>query len=309
MEKYRKKQEREKEKALLLKTLRGAENITLDGRRIELAANIGSVADMPAALENDAGSVGLFRSEFLYLESPDYPTEENQFQAYRQAAELMQGKQVIIRTMDIGVDKQADYFQLAHEENPAMGYRAIRICLKHPDMFKIQLRAIYRASAFGNVAIMYPMITSVEEVQQIKALTEAVKAELSAEGIAFGEVKQGIMIETPAAVMISDLLAREVEFFSIGTNDLTQYTLAVDRQNPQMDSFYNPHHQAVLRMIRMVVENGHRAGIWVGICGELAADPALTEEFVRMGVDELSVTAGEILPLRKLIREMDLSEK
>lgn len=300
-------EEDQKAKALLRK-LKGKEDVTLDGKKIKLYANIGSVSDVAGVLANDAAGIGLFRSEFLYLEAKDYPSEESQFQAYKAVAENMAGKEVIIRTLDIGADKQADYFQLEREENPAMGYRAIRICLEQPDIFKTQLRALLRASAFGNISIMYPMIISVEEVRKIKGIVESVKAELDAQGIPYGEFEQGIMIETPAAVMISDLLAEEVDFFSIGTNDLTQYTLAIDRQNRKLDGIYDSHHPAVLRMIQMTVENGHKHGCKVGICGELAADPALTRTFLKMGIDELSVPPSLVLPIRKNIREMELGE-
>lgn len=297
------KKTNEEEKAKLLLDLKGKEDITQDGHKIMLYANIGNTKDLALVLQNDAQGIGLFRSEFLYLESKDYPTEEEQFRAYKTVAETMAGKRVIIRTLDIGADKKVDYFDLEQEENPALGYRAIRICLTRPDIFKTQLRAILRASVYGNIAIMYPMITSVSEVRQIKAIMEEVKAELREQEIAYVDVMQGIMIETPAAVMISDELAKEVDFFSIGTNDLTQYTLAIDRQNPKLDAFYDAHHPAVLKMIRMVVENAHKAGIWAGICGELGADTELTREFLSMGVDELSVSPGQVLPIRKIIRE------
>ena len=269
LEEYRKAQEQDREKQRLLQELKGKENVTLDGKKINLYANIGGVGDVASALQNDAGGIGLFRSEFLYLESETYPTEEEQFNAYRTVAENMAGKKVIIRTLDIGADKQVDYFGLDKEENPAMGYRAIRICLDRKDIFKTQLRAIYRASYYGTISVMFPMIISVEEVREAKAVVDEVKAELDAEGIPYGDVEIGIMIETPAAAMILDLLAKEVDFFSVGTNDLTQYTLAIDRQNPKLDRFYNPHHEAILRMLRMIVENGHAGGCWVGICGEL----------------------------------------
>lgn len=301
----RKKAEEEQKELLL--ALRGKENITLDGRKIKLYANIGNSKDLAMVLQNDAGGIGLFRSEFLYLEKEDYPTEEEQFAVYKTVAETMAGKKVIIRTLDIGADKQADYFKLAHEENPAMGLRAIRICLTRPEVFKTQLRALFRASAYGNIAIMYPMIISVDEVRQIKEVVAEVKKELEEQHIEYGEVEQGIMIETPAAVMMSSELAEEVDFFSIGTNDLTQYTLAIDRQNPELDAFYDSHHPAVLRMIKMVVDNAHKAGIWAGICGELGADTSLTQEFLKMGVDELSVSPGRILPIRKIILETDVS--
>ncbi len=292
----------------LLETLKGKENVTLDGRKIMLYANIGNSKDLATVIQNDAGGIGLFRSEFIYLERDHFPTEEEQFQIYKQVAQTMAGKRVIIRTLDIGADKQCDYFEMEKEENPAMGCRAIRICLTRPEIFKTQLRALFRASAFGKVAIMYPMITSVSEVRRIKEIVSEVCAELDAQGVAYGEVEQGIMIETPAAVMISDELAAEVDFFSIGTNDLTQYTLAIDRQNTKLDEFFDPHHPAVLRMIQMVVENAHKHGIWAGICGELGADSGLTQTFLKMGVDELSVSPGRILPLRKIIRETDVSK-
>ena len=298
----------ESEKLTLLQTLKGKENITLDGKTINIYANIGSVGDVGYVLENDAGGIGLFRSEFLYLGKNDYPSEEEQFQAYKQVAQTMAGKKVIIRTLDIGADKQADYFNLGKEENPAMGYRAIRICLKEQDIFRTQLRALLRATMFGNLSIMYPMITSVEEVKKIYEIVESVKAELDTDGISYKVPEQGIMVETPAAVMISDELAEVVDFFSIGTNDLTQYTLAIDRQNERLDEFYNPHHKAILRMIWMVVENAHKAGKWVGICGELGADEVLTETFVRMGVDELSVAPSMVLRLRKIVRGMSTHE-
>ena len=300
----KKRIEEEAEKQKLLQELKGKENVTLDGRRIHIYANIGSVGDMGYVLENDAGGIGLFRSEFLYLGRNDFPTEEEQFQAYRQAAQMMAGKKVIIRTLDIGADKQVDYFQLGQEDNPAMGYRAIRICLKQPEIFKVQLRALLRAAVYGNLSIMYPMITSTEEVKQIYEIVAEVEEELKAQGVQYRIPEQGIMIETPAAVMISDRLAELVDFFSIGTNDLTQYTLAIDRQNERLDDFYNPYHEAILRMIQMVVENAHKCGKWAGICGELGADPTLTEQFVRMGVDELSVAPSMILKLRKIVREM-----
>ena len=272
---------------------------------MDLDANIGSVADMGYVLENDAGGIGLFRSEFLYIGRNELPDEEEQFQAYKQAVQNMAGKKVIIRTLDIGADKQADYLNIEKEENPALGYRAIRICLAQPEIFKTQLRALFRASAYGNLSIMYPMITSTEEVAQIQAIVQEVKEELKTDGIPYNDVEEGIMIETPAAVMISDELAKMVDFFSIGTNDLTQYTLAIDRQNEKLDRFYNPHHKAILKMIQMVVDSAHQEGKWAGICGELGADPELTETFVRMGVDELSVAPSMILKLRKIIREME----
>ncbi len=306
--KYQKKQEEEQEKARLLQELKGQPNITKDGKEIKLYANIGGVGDVPSVLQNDAGGIGLFRSEFLYLESDTFPTEEDQFNAYRSVAQTMAGKKVIIRTLDIGADKQVDYFNLAHEDNPAMGYRAIRICLEQPDIFKTQLRALYRASYYGNIAIMFPMIISVDEVKRIKKIVEEVKQELDAQGIEYGEVELGVMIETPAAVWMTEELGKEVDFFSIGTNDLTQYTLAIDRQNPRLDSFYDAHHPAVLRAIQMTVENGHKGGAWVGICGELGADTTLTETFLRMGVDELSVSPSRILAVRAAIRDCDLSK-
>lgn len=306
MEKLRREEQEKKE---LLQTLKGRENITIDGKKIMLYANIGNSKDLAAVLQNDAGGIGLFRSEFLYLERENFPTEEEQFQIYRTVAETMAGKPVIIRTLDIGADKKCDYFEMEPEENPAMGCRAIRICLTRPEIFMTQLRALFRASAFGNIAIMYPMIISVEEVRKIKEIVAEVRRELTEQGVAFGEPKQGIMIETPAAVMMSEELAKEVDFFSIGTNDLTQYTLAIDRQNPKLDAFYDPHHPAVLRMIRMVVENAHKAGIWAGICGELGADTTLTRQFLAMGVDELSMSPGSILPIRKIILETDVDKE
>lgn len=292
----------------MLQTLKGKEDVTLDGKHIKLYANIGSVADVANVLKNDANGIGLFRSEFLYLENDTFPTENEQFQAYKAVAENMAGKKVVIRTLDIGADKQVDYFGLDKEDNPAMGYRAIRICLKQQDIFKTQLRALLRASAYGNISIMFPMIISVNEVRQIKAIFAEVKEELISQGITVGDVELGIMIETPAAVMISDLLAKEVDFFSIGTNDLTQYTLAIDRQNSKLDDIYDSHHEAILRMIRMVVENGHKNNCWVGICGELGADTTLTEEFIKMGIDELSVSPTFVLPIRKIIREIKAGE-
>lgn len=306
MEAYQKKKAEDEEKKRLLQELKGKENITKDGTKINLYANIGSVGDVASVLANDAGGIGLFRSEFLYLESRDYPTEEEQFAAYRKVAEAMAGKKVIIRTLDIGADKQVDYFGLDKEDNPAMGYRAIRICLDRQDIFKTQLRAIYRASYYGTLSIMFPMITSVTEVRKIKAIVAEVKAELDRDGLPYKDVELGIMIETPAAVMISDLLAKEVDFFSIGTNDLTQYTLAIDRQNPKLDAFYDAHHEAILRMLKMVVDNGHKEGCWVGICGELGADTELTETFLKMGFDELSVSPSMILRVRDQIRKTDL---
>lgn len=303
-----KRVQEEKEKLALLQELKGKENITLDGKKINIYANIGSVGDIGYVLENDAGGIGLFRSEFLYLGRNDFPTEEEQFQAYKQVVQTMAGKKVIIRTLDIGADKQVDYFNLGNEENPALGYRAIRICLKQPDIFKTQLRALFRAAVYGNLSIMYPMITSVEEVEKIYEIVKEVEIELKAQEIQYRIPEQGIMIETPAAVMISDRLAEMVDFFSIGTNDLTQYTLAIDRQNEKLDDFYNPHHEAVLRMIQMVVDNAHKCGKWAGICGELGADLTLTEKFVRMGLDELSVAPSMILKLRKIVREMKVEE-
>ncbi len=303
------KQKKEIEKKELLKQLKGKENITLDGKKIMLYANIGNIKDLAMVLKNDAGGIGLFRSEFIYLEKDNFPTEEEQFQIYRTVAETMAGKRVIIRTLDIGADKQCDYFKLAHEENPAMGVRAIRICLTREDVFKTQLRALFRASAYGKIAIMYPMITSLWEVKKIQEIVSEVKTELDKQNIEYGNAEQGIMIETPAAVMVSDELAKHVDFFSIGTNDLTQYTLAVDRQNTELDMFYDAHHPAVLRMIKMVVENAHKAGIWAGICGELGADTELTKDFLKMGVDELSVSPGSILPLRKIILETDTQKE
>lgn len=307
LEKMEGRRKQEQEKRELLQTLKGKETITKDGKKIRLYANIGSNRDLGMVLENDAEGIGLFRSEFLYLEKEDYPTEEEQFSVYKTVAETMAGKKVIIRTLDIGADKQAPYFHLKKEENPAMGLRAIRICLTRPDIFKTQLRAVFRAAAYGDLAIMYPMIISVEEVRKIRSLAEEAKRELEAEKLPYGNVEQGIMIETPAAVMVSGELAKEVDFFSIGTNDLTQYTLAIDRQNTELDGFYDAHHPAVLKMIRMVVENAHKAGIWAGICGELGADTSLTEEFLRMGVDELSVSPGKILPIRRIVRETALN--
>ena len=303
-----KRMQEEAEKQKLLEELNGKENITPDGRKINIYANIGSVGDLGYVMENDAGGIGLFRSEFLYLGRNDFPTEEEQFQAYKQAVQTMAGKKVIIRTLDIGADKQVEYFNLGKEENPALGYRAIRICLKQPEIFKAQLRALFRAAVYGNLSVMYPMITSTEEVEKIYAIVAEVEEELKKQEVQYKIPEQGIMIETPAAVMISDRLAEMVDFFSIGTNDLTQYTLAIDRQNEQLDDFYNPHHEAVLRMIRMVVENAHKCGKWAGICGELGADLTLTEQFVRMGVDELSVAPSMILKLRKIVREMKAEE-
>lgn len=308
MKKYEAKKAEDENKKRLLLELKGKENVTLDGKKNNLYANIGGVADVANALSNDAGGIGLFRSEFLYLESEDYPTEEAQFAAYKTVAENMAGKKVIIRTLDIGADKQVDYFHMEKEENPAMGYRAIRICLDRPEIFKTQLRAIYRASYYGTISIMFPMIISVKEVKRIKEIVAEVKAELTTEGIPFKDCELGIMIETPAAVMISDLLAEEVDFFSIGTNDLTQYTLAIDRQNPKLDSFYDSHHEAILRMLQMVVDNGHKHGCWVGICGELGADTTLTSTFLKMGFDELSVSPAMILRVREEIRNTKVEE-
>ena len=309
LEEMKKRRQAELEKKELLQLLKGKENVTLDGKKIMLYANIGNIKDLATVIQNDAGGIGLFRSEFIYLEKDQYPTEEEQFSIYKTAVETMAGKRVIIRTLDIGADKQCEYFEMDKEENPALGYRAIRICLTRPEIFKTQLRALFRASAYGNLAIMYPMITSLWEVRRIKEIVEEVKAELTAEQLEFGNPQQGIMIETPAAVMMSGELAKEVDFFSIGTNDLTQYTLAIDRQNPKLDKFYDAHHPAVLSMIRMTVENAHKAGIWAGICGELGADTSLTKEFLAMGVDELSVSPGSILPIRKIILETDIENR
>ena len=301
----RKRIQEEEEKTKLLSELKGKENVTKSGHKINIYANIGSVGDMGYVLENDAGGIGLFRSEFLYIGRNELPSEEEQFQVYKQVAQTMAGKKVIIRTLDIGADKQADYLGLGKEDNPALGYRAIRICLTQPEIFKTQLRALFRAAVYGNISIMYPMITSVEEVREIKKIVKEVKEELEAEGTPYkNDVEEGIMIETPASVIISDDLAKEVDFFSIGTNDLTQYTLAIDRQNEKLDRFYNPHHKAILRMIQMVVDNAHKEGKWAGICGELGADTELTETFVKMGIDELSVAPSMILKLRKIVREM-----
>ena len=309
LEEMKKRRQEELEKKELLQLLKGKENVTRDGKKIMLYANIGNIKDLATVIQNDAGGIGLFRSEFIYLEKDRYPTEEEQFSIYKTAVETMAGKRVIIRTLDIGADKQCEYFEMDKEENPALGYRAIRICLTRPEIFKTQLRALFRASAYGNLAIMYPMITSLWEVKRIKEIVEEVKAELNAEQLEFGNPQQGIMIETPAAVMMSGELAKEVDFFSIGTNDLTQYTLAIDRQNPKLDKFYDAHHPAVLSMIRMTVENAHKAGIWAGICGELGADTSLTKEFLAMGVDELSVSPGSILPIRKIILETDTENR
>ena len=300
------KRARDLEQKALLEQLKGKENVTKSGQKINIYANIGNVSDVGAVLKNDAGGIGLFRSEFLYLENTDFPTEEQQFAVYKQVAENMAGKKVIIRTLDIGADKQVDYFGLDKEENPALGYRAIRICLTRPEIFKTQLRALYRAAMYGNISIMFPMIISVDEIHRIKAIIAEVKGELKNEGIPYKEdVELGVMIETPASVMISRDLAKEVDFFSVGTNDLTQYTLAIDRQNAKLDEFYNPHHPAILSMIRMAAENAHAEGAWIGICGELGADLELTEEFLKMGLDELSVSPSMVLPLRKKIRECE----
>ena len=309
LEEMKKRRQAELEKKELLQLLKGKDNVTLDGKKIMLYANIGNIKDLATVIQNDAGGIGLFRSEFIYLEKDRYPTEEEQFSIYKTAVEMMAGKRVIIRTLDIGADKQCEYFKMDKEENPALGYRAIRICLTRPEIFKTQLRALLRASAYGNLAIMYPMITSLWEVKRIKEIVKEVKAELTAEQLEFGNPQQGIMIETPAAVMMSGELAKEVDFFSIGTNDLTQYTLALDRQNPKRDKSYDAHDPAVLSMIRMTVENAHKAGIWAGICGELGADTSLTKEFLAMGVDELSVSPGSILPIRKIILETDTENR
>lgn len=308
LDRYKKEQAKYIEQKELLNRLKGKEDVTLDGTKIKLYANIGNVKDIALVLANDAAGIGLFRSEFIYLERTDFPTEEEQFNIYKTVAENMAGKPAIIRTLDIGADKQCDYFNLDKEDNPALGVRAIRICLIRTDIFKTQLRALYRASAYGNIHIMYPMIANMWEIDRIKEIENEVKAELAAQEIKIGSPKTGIMIETPAAAMISDELAKKVDFFSIGTNDLTQYTLAVDRQNPKLDTFFDAHHPAVLKMIKMVVDNAHRAGIWAGICGELGADTSLTQKFLEMGVDELSVSPGRILPIRKIIRDTDVSE-
>jgi len=307
LKKLHDRQQEEIHKKELLQQLKGKENVTLDGKVINVFSNIGSPADVANVLQNDSGGIGLFRSEFLYLEKDHFPTEEEQFQAYKQVAENMAGRKVVIRTLDIGADKQVDYFDLAHEDNPAMGLRAIRICLTRPEIFKTQLRALFRASMYGTISIMYPMIISVQEVREIHAIVAEVKQELRDAQIPFKDVEEGIMIETPASVIISEELAKEVDFFSIGTNDLTQYTLACDRQNPNLGHFFNPHHEAVLRMIQMTIENGHKGGCWVGICGELGADLSLTETFLKMGVDELSVSSSMILPLREKIRSLRIS--
>lgn len=304
---YRKKRDEQLKQKELLQLLKGREDITIDGRKIKLYANIGNVKDVMTVKANDAAGIGLFRSEFIYLERDTFPTEEEQFNIYRTVAENMAGKPVIIRTLDIGADKQCDYFNMDKEDNTALGMRAIRICLTRTEIFKTQLRALYRASAYGNINIMYPMIANMWEIDRIKEIEKEVRDELKQQGIDIGDVQTGIMIETPAAVMLSDELAEKVDFFSIGTNDLTQYTLAVDRQNPKLDCFFDPHHPAVLKMIKMVVDNAHKAGIWAGICGELGADTSLTREFLKMGVDELSVSPGRILPIRKIILDTDVS--
>ena len=310
LKEYQEKQREYREKQELLQQLKGEENISLDGQKVKLYANIGNASDIGAVLQNDAAGIGLFRSEFLYLENDNFPTEEEQFKVYKYVAETMAGKQVIIRTLDIGADKQIDYFNLPKEENPAMGYRAIRICLTQKDIFKTQLRALFRASAYGNIAIMFPMIIALEEVLEIKEIVVEVRKELDFEGIPYNkEIQLGIMIETPAAAVISDDLAKEVDFFSVGTNDLTQYTTAVDRQNANLEKFYHPHHKALLRLIKMAADNAHKNGIWIGICGELGADMELTETFLAMGIDELSVSPACILPLRKKIRESSIADR
>ncbi len=301
---YQKAKEQDQKQKELLLQLKGKETVTKSGQKVNLYANIGSVGDLATVLKNDAEGIGLFRSEFLYLQQNDYPTEEEQFRVYRQVAETMAGKKVVIRTLDIGADKQVDYFDLGHEDNPALGYRAIRICLERVDVFKTQLRALYRASYYGNIAIMFPMIISVDEVKRIKEIIQEVKDELTKDGIEFKEVEIGVMIETPAAVMMSEEIGKEVDFFSIGTNDLTQYTLAIDRQNQRLENFYDPHHPAILKMLQMIVDNGHKSGCWVGICGELGADLSLTETFVKMGFDELSVSPAMVLPVRDAIRNL-----
>lgn len=305
LDEYFKKKAADDEKEKRLQALKGKDNVTKSGQKIKLYANIGSPDDLAAVLENDADGIGLFRSELLYLESDTYPTEEEQFQIYKKVIETMTGKKVIIRTLDIGSDKQADYFGLDKEDNPALGCRAIRVCLTRPEIFRTQLRALFRASVYGNLSIIYPMIVSVNEVRQIREISRSVREELIAEGVKIGNVEEGIMIETPAAALMSDELAKEVDFFSIGTNDLTQYTLAIDRQNIKLDSFYDPYHPAVLRLIKLVTENAHKAGIRAGICGELAADISLTETFLKYGVDELSVSPGRILSLRRVIRDTE----
>lgn len=309
LEEMQRRKAHENEQRQLLLTLKGKKNVTRDGTEIKLYANIGNSKDLALVLQNDAGGIGLFRSEFIYLERQDFPTEEEQFQIYRSVAETMAGKKVIVRTLDIGADKQADYFGLEPEENPAMGMRAIRICLTRPEIFKTQLRALFRAAVYGSLSVMYPMITSVAEMQKIKAVTDAVCQELDKDHVPYRVPEQGIMVETPAAVMVSDRLAAMVDFFSIGTNDLSQYTMAIDRQNPDLDGFFDSHSEAVLRMIAMTAENAHRAGIWVGICGELGADTTLTETFLEMGIDELSVSPGRVLAVRQAIRAVDLAEK
>lgn len=309
LEEMQRRKAHENEQRQLLLTLKGKKNVTRDGTEIKLYANIGNSKDLALVLQNDAGGIGLFRSEFIYLERQDFPTEEEQFQIYRSVAETMAGKKVIVRTLDIGADKQADYFGLEPEENPAMGMRAIRICLTRPEIFKTQLRALFRAAVYGSLSVMYPMITSVAEMQKIKAVTDAVCQELDKDHVPYRVPEQGIMVETPAAVMVSDRLAAMVDFFSIGTNDLSQYTMAIDRQNPDLDGFFDSHSEAVLRMIAMTAENAHRAGIWVGICGELGADTTLTETFLKMGIDELSVSPGRVLAVRQAIRAVDLAEK
>ncbi len=309
MSKMKEKQENDKERKKLLLELKGKENVTIDGTKINIYANIGGPQDIGAVLLNDAGGIGLFRSEFLYLENSDYPTEEEQFRAYRKVIESMAGKKVIIRTLDIGADKQVDYFGLGKEDNPALGFRAIRICLKRKDIFKTQLRALYRASVYGNLGIMFPMITSVKEVEEVKEIVEEVKRELTEQGLMFSDnVELGIMIETPAAAIISDKLAPLVDFFSVGTNDLTQYTLAVDRQNPNLEDFCDTHHEAILRLIEFSAKSAHEGGAWIGICGELGADTSLTETFLRMGIDELSVSPSFVLPVRDAVRKIDLSK-
>ena len=307
---YVKKKEEHMEKQRLLHQLKGKETVSLDGKKVKLYANIGNASDIGAVIQNDAAGIGLFRSEFLYLENSDFPSEEEQFKVYKYVAETLAGKQVIIRTLDIGADKQIDYFNLPHEENPAMGYRAIRICLTQKEIFRTQLRALLRASAFGNIAIMFPMIIALEEVLEIKRIVKSVMAELDESGIPYNkEIQLGIMIETPAAAMISDDLAKEVDFFSVGTNDLTQYTLAIDRQNPKLDKFYNAHHTAIIRMLEIATKNAHDNGIWIGICGELGADMELTETFLAMGIDELSVSPACVLPLRQKIRETSVKDR
>lgn len=310
MKEYQAKKQEYLAQQELLQQFRGKETVSLDGQKVKLYANIGNASDIGAVIKNDAAGIGLFRSEFLYLENDNFPTEEEQFKVYKYVAETMGQKQVIIRTLDIGADKQIDYFNLPHEENPAMGYRAIRICLKQQDIFRTQLRALLRASAFGNIAIMFPMIVALEEVLQIKEIVKSVMAELDASGIPYNkEIQLGIMIETPAAAMISDDLAKEVDFFSVGTNDLTQYTTAVDRQNANLEGFYYPHHKGLLRLIKMAADNAHKNGIWIGICGELGADMEMTEAFLAMGIDELSVSPACVLPLRKKIRETSVKER